>query len=62
MTDQVTRLVIENKYLLVETMAEDIASTVLKNPKAMAVKVNIKKPQAISNTVSVGVEVLRKRA
>lgn len=53
--------VIKNKYLLLETMAEDIAKLILKNKNAYSVKVLIKKPKAIEKGKYIAVEVSRSK-
>ena len=54
-------LVENSQYFLVETLAEKIAQTCLKNPKIMKVKVSVEKPGALRFARSVGVEITRKR-
>ena len=55
----IRELVISGKYLLLETMAEDMARFILDNPLANDVIVTIEKPEAVINTESVGVEIHR---
>ncbi len=55
----IKKLVINKKYLLLETMVEDIAKLILKNKKANEVKVFIKKPNAIVKGKYAAVEIER---
>jgi nucleoside triphosphatase len=57
--NNIKNLLIDKKYLLLESMAEDIAKLVLKNKKAKNIRVLIKKPKAIGNGKYVGVEIYR---
>lgn len=56
---KIKNIVINKKYLLLETMAKDIAKMILKNKKVSEVNVLIKKPKAIVNGKYVGVEIIR---
>ncbi len=55
----IKKLAADKKYLLLETMAEDIAKLILKNKKANEVKVLIKKPKAILKGKYAAVEIVR---
>ena len=59
LADSIRELAVSGEYLLLETMAEDLARLVLAHPLASDVKVTIEKPQAVINTTSVGVEIYR---
>lgn len=61
LADSIHQLSISGKYLLLETMAEDIARLILDNPLAYNVKIKIEKPEAIVSSKSVGVEIYRVR-
>lgn len=56
---QVTALVIEGKFQLVETMAERIAEAIIGEFSVPWVKVRINKPGAIRGARDVGVEIER---
>ncbi len=55
----IKKLVVNKKYLLLETMAEDIAKMILKDKKVNNVKVLIKKPKAIKEGKYAAVEIAR---
>ncbi|MEK6869810.1 MAG: dihydroneopterin aldolase [Nanoarchaeota archaeon] len=55
----IKRLVTNKKYLLLETMAEDIAKMILRNKNTNEVKVLIKKPKAIGKGKYAAVEIER---
>ena len=55
----VKKSIIDKKYLLLETMAEDIAKLVLKNKKVNEVKVLVKKPKAVPKGKYAAVEIAR---
>jgi dihydroneopterin aldolase len=46
---------------LVETFAEDLARTLMADPRAISVRVRISKPQALAGTSGAGCEVVLKR-
>ena len=54
---KIKNIVINNKYLLLETMAKDIANMILKNKKVNEVNVLIKKPDALKKGKYVGVKI-----
>ena len=58
----VISLVEGSEFLLVERMAEEIAKTALKDPKADGVYVEVLKPGAVRFAESVGVSIERTRA
>jgi dihydroneopterin aldolase len=48
-------------YLLLETLAEDIFSNLFENKNIISIKLKIEKPEIIKNTLSVGIEIVKKR-
>jgi dihydroneopterin aldolase len=59
---QTTAIVERGHVNLVETLAEDIAQTVLGNDQVTAVRVRVEKLDAFANVASVGVEIERTSA
>ena len=57
----ITKLVKDKHYELLETLAEDIFFELFKNTNIQKVKLKIEKTQIIKNTSSVGVEITKKR-
>lgn len=55
----IKKLIINKKYLLLETMAEDIAKMILRNKKVNEVKVLVKKPKAVPKGKYAAVEIAR---
>ena len=55
----IVNLVENSSFFLVEKMAEEIASLVLKNKKIEEIKLRVEKPGALRGSKSVGVEILR---
>ncbi len=51
----------EGHIKLVETLAERIADVALSHPKALAVRVRIEKPEAVSAAEGAGVEIRREK-
>lgn len=60
--DQVTALVAESSFMLVETMAQRIAELILKNFHVDWIRVTVNKPGAIRGLRDVGVSLERHRA
>lgn len=58
---QVRELIVSGRYRLLETMAEDLAACVLRDPRAASVRVTVGKPAAIAGARAAGVEILRER-
>ncbi len=58
----VTAVVGRRHVNLVETLAEDIAQSILANPQVTAVRVRVEKLDAFANAASVGVEIERTSA
>lgn len=56
---QIKDLVSTGHIELVETLAEDIASTILRDHRILMVRVSIEKPEAIAEAAAVGVEIER---
>ncbi len=58
---QMRDLIQQGRYLLIETMSEDIADLILKNPKVVQVRVRIQKPMALAhvNAKYAAVEIVR---
>lgn len=59
---EVERLVVESKYQLLETMANDIATLVLTKSGAQSVRVVTKKPEAVINGRYAAVDIFRTRS
>ena len=60
LAERVKALTISGKYLLIETLINDIAELCLISPLALGVTVEVRKPQAVANAV-VGLRVYRAR-
>lgn len=60
--DSVRALIIDGEYLLVESLAEDIADLVMNNFLVPWVSVEVMKPDAISDIEAVGVRIERGEA
>lgn len=56
---QIKDLVNAGHIELVETLAEDIACTILRDHRILMVRVSIEKPEAIAEAAAVGVEIER---
>ena len=59
LADAVAELTITGKYLLIETLIEDIAQHCLRQPLVDGVSVQVEKPQAVLRADSVGVRIYR---
>jgi dihydroneopterin aldolase len=59
LADAVAELTISGKYLLIETLIEDIARHCLRQPLVQGVSVQVEKPQAVSRADSVGIKIYR---
>ena len=57
----IKKLLINKKYLLLETMAEDIAKLILKDKKANKAKVLVKKPKAVAKGKYAAIEIKREQ-
>ena len=56
------KLITQKKhYNLLETLAEDIFSSLFLSKNIIKIKLRIEKPEIIKNTSSVGVEIIKKR-
>ena len=53
------RIIQNGKYLLLETLAEDVCDYCLKQPGVSSVKLSVKKPEALSKAEFVGVRIQR---
>ena len=53
------QLTVTGEYLLVETLVEDLAALCLAQPGALAVTVDVNKPEAVAGASAVGVEIFR---
>ena len=62
LAERVATLIVTGRYRLLETMAEDLAASVLADPRAAAVRVTVRKPAAIADARDAGVEIFRERA
>jgi FolB domain-containing protein len=58
---EIRALVEAARRFTVESLAEDIASLCLRNPRVQKVMVRVEKPGAVSGADSVGVEIERER-
>ena len=58
--EHVTGFVSKSRFFLVETLAERLAQTLLREFKLKNLTLRIAKPEAIKNAQSVGVEIFRK--
>ena len=59
LADAVAELTVAGKYLLIETLIEDIAHYCLRQPLVNGVSVQVEKPQAVHSADSVGVRIYR---
>ena len=57
----ITELTKNKHYELLETLAEDIFNELFININILRVKIKIEKTQIIKNTLSVGIEISKKR-
>jgi dihydroneopterin aldolase len=57
----ITELTKNKHYELLETLAEDIFNKLFINTNILRVKIKIEKTQIIKNTLSVGIEISKKR-
>jgi dihydroneopterin aldolase len=53
------QLTVTGEYLLIETLVEDLAALCLAQPGALAVTVDVTKPEAVAAASAVGVEIFR---
>jgi D-erythro-7,8-dihydroneopterin triphosphate epimerase len=58
---EIIRLVEKSKFLLIETLAEEIAQVCLEHDKVKRVNVTVEKPGALRLARTVGVEINRKK-
>ena len=59
LADAATKLTIDGKYLLIETLVEDLAALSLSLAHVESVSVRVEKPQAVPAAGAVGVEIYR---
>ena len=59
LADAATKLTIDGKYLLIETLVEDLAALSLSLAHVEGVSVRVEKPQAVPAASAVGVEIYR---
>lgn len=57
--EQTKQIVARGHVNLVETLAEDIAASILEDPAVIGVRVRVEKPDALADVSSVGVEIER---
>lgn len=57
--DEVTAIIAGGHINLVETLAERIAASLLRDPRARSVRVQVEKLQAVANAASVGIAIER---
>ena len=60
-TKEVIALVESSRFLLVEKLAEEIATVCLKNERVKSAKIRVEKPAALRFSKSVGVQIKRTR-
>lgn len=58
--DRITEFVSKSRFYLIETLAERLAQALLREFKLGGILLRVRKPSAISNAKSVGVEIFRK--
>ena len=58
LANKVQTLIIDGKYLLIETLINDIADLCLSAPEASGVTVEVRKPKALANAI-VGLRIYR---
>ena len=61
LAEQARRMIVAGRYRLLETMAADLAERVLADPRAVSVRVTVRKPAAIADARDAGVEIVRER-
>ena len=59
LADAAAKLTIDGKYLLIETLVEDLAALSLSRAHVEGVSVRVEKPQAVPATAAVGVQIYR---
>jgi FolB domain-containing protein len=59
LADEAIDITIQGKYLLIETLIEELAQHCLNQPLVQAVRVKIEKPEAIETADSVGISIYR---
>ena len=59
LADAATKLTIDGKYLLIETLVEDLAALSLSRAHVEGVSVRVEKPKAVLAAGAVGVEIYR---
>ena len=59
LADAATKLTIDGKYLLIETLVEDLAALSLSLAHVEGVSVRVEKPQAVPAAGAVGLEIYR---
>jgi dihydroneopterin aldolase len=58
--ERATKFVSKSRFYLIETLAERLAQTLLREFKLKSLTLRVSKPGAIANAKCVGVEILRK--
>ncbi|MFT5082887.1 MAG: dihydroneopterin aldolase [Lentisphaeria bacterium] len=61
-SDRVTEFVVESKFLLLETMAEEVANVILNEFSVKQLSLSCMKVQAMPNVAGVGVKIIRGQA
>ena len=61
LAERARELIVAGRYRLLETMAEDLADCVLRDPLATSARVTIRKPAAVAGARDAGVEIVRER-
>ena len=59
LADAAAKLTIDGKYLLIETLVEDLAALSLSRAHVEGVSVRVEKPQAVPAAAAVGVQIYR---
>ena len=61
-SDEIIALTLQNKFELVESLAEDICQSILKKHTGVsAIKLTVSKPNAVEQTKTVGITIFRGR-
>ena len=59
LANEAERIIRKGKYLLLETLAEDVCDYCLNQPRVSSVDLSVKKPDALSKAEFVGVKIHR---
>ncbi len=59
LTEKIVKYVGDNKFKLIETLADKVAKLILKDKRVIKTKIKVTKPSAISNVKGVGILIER---